>query len=146
MKYMDIALDEARKAFNADEIPVGAVIVKDNKIIAKAHNTSEVMRDCTCHAEINAIKEACRVFESKTLEGCELYVTLEPCAMCSGAIINARIKRLYISAPEPKSGCCGSKVNLMHESLFNHNTEVYWGFNEDESKELMQEFFKLKRK
>ncbi len=145
MKYMELALEEAKKAYDADEIPVGTVIVKNNEIIAKAHNTSETECDCTCHAEINAIREACKALGTKTLSDCELYVTIEPCAMCAGAIINARIKRLYISSPEPKTGCCGSRTDLTKSALFNHNIEVYWGFNEDESRALMQDFFKEKR-
>lgn len=146
MKIMDEALAQARMAFDEEEIPVGAVIVKDNDIIARAHNTSENQKDCTCHAEINAIREACKALGSKTLENCEMYVTLEPCAMCAGAIINARIKRLYIGAMEPKTGCCASKVNLMKPGLFNHDTEVYYGFSEDESQRLMKGFFENKRK
>lgn len=145
MKMMDEALFEAQKAFNEDEIPVGAVICLNGEIIAKAHNTSETQKDCTCHAEINAIKKACVRLNTKTLEGCEMYVSLEPCAMCSGAIINARIKRLYIGAMEPKTGCCASRVNLLQEGLFNHNVEVYYGIGEDESKELMKKFFENKR-
>ena len=145
MRMMDEALQEAKKAFDEDEIPVGAVITLGENIISKSHNTSETQKDCTCHAEINAIKKACEHLKTKTLDNCEMYVTLEPCAMCSGAIINARIKRLYIGAPEPKTGCCGSKVNLISDGLFNHNVEVYYGIGEDESKDLMKKFFEHKR-
>jgi len=146
MKMMDEALNEAKKAFYEGEIPIGAVISLNGEIIAKAHNTCEVRKDCTCHAEINAIREACAKLGAKILENCEMYVSVEPCAMCSGAIINARIKRLYIGATEPKTGCCTSKVSLMQEGLFNHNVEVYYGIGEDESKSLMKKFFEEKRK
>ncbi len=142
---MDYALCEAKKAFADDEIPVGAVISLNGEIIAAKGNTSRKDKDCTCHAEINAIREACKKLNSKTLEECEMYVTLEPCAMCAGAIINARIKRLYIGALEPKTGCCISKTNLLAKGLFNHDVDVYYGFSEDESKELLQDFFKDKR-
>lgn len=145
MKFMDEALIEAKKAFDEDEIPVGAVIALEGKIIARAKNTSEKDKDCTCHAEINAIKKACKALDSKTLDNCEMYVTLEPCAMCSGAIINARIKRLYIGAMEPKTGCCLSKVNLMESGLFNHNVEVYYSIGEEESAHLLKSFFVTKR-
>ena len=143
---MDEALIEAKKAYSEDEIPVGAVITKNGEIIAKAHNTSEKDKDCTCHAEINAIKKACDFLGSKTLEDCEMYVTLEPCAMCGGAIINARIKRLYIGATEPKTGCCISRVKLMENGLFNHDVDVYYGIGEEESISLMKSFFENKRK
>lgn len=146
MKLMDYALDEAKKAYENDEIPVGAIVALNGRIIASSCNSTESEKDCTCHAEINAIRAACKALQSKSLENCEMYVTLEPCAMCTGAIINARVKRLYIGASEPKTGCCGSKVELTREGLFNHNVEVYYGFGEDESKNLMQMFFKTKRK
>ena len=145
MKMMDEALFMAKKAFSEDEVPIGAVITKNGKIIAKAHNTSEAQKDCTCHAEINAIKSACRVLESKTLDECEMYVTLEPCAMCAGAIINARIKRLYVGATEPKTGCCVSKAELLKEGLFNHTVDVYYGIGEEESANLLKSFFENKR-
>ena len=146
MTLMNEALEMAKKAFDEGEIPVGAVIFKGTKIIAKAQNSVEKDKDCTCHAEINAIKKACNLLNTKILEECEMYVTVEPCAMCAGAIINARIKRLYIGTMEPKTGCFGSKIDLSKKGLFNHNVEVYYGFSEDECKSLMQNFFKNKRK
>lgn len=146
MKHMEFALNEAKKAFENGEVPVGAIISLNGEIISAETNTCEKDKDCTCHAEMNAIKSACKRLGSKTLDNCEMYVTLEPCAMCAGAIINARIKRLYIAASEPKTGCCGSKINLMENGLFNHNVEVYYGFCEDESRELMKNFFADKRK
>lgn len=146
MKMMDEALIQAKKAYDNNEIPVGAIISLNGKIIVKAHNTVEINRDCTCHAEINAIKDACKVLGRKTLEDCEMYVSLEPCAMCAGAIINARIKRLYVGAMEPKTGACASKAELMKPNLFNHSVETYYGIGEEESSELMKDFFKDKRK
>ena len=139
------AIEMAREALDKGEIPIGAVVTCNGKIIAKAHNTVEKNNDCTCHAEINAIKAACKKLNVKHLSECEMYVTIEPCAMCAGAIINARIKRLYIGAPEPKTGCCGSVTNLTQKGLFNHNVEVYTGFSEDECKSLMKNFFEDKR-
>lgn len=146
MKMMDEALIQAKKAYDNDEIPVGAIISLDGKIIAKAHNTVEKNRDCTCHAEINAIKDACKALGRKTLDNCEMYVSLEPCAMCAGAIINARIKRLYVGAMEPKTGACASRAELMKPNLFNHSVETYYGIGEEESAELMKSYFKNKRK
>jgi len=145
MKMMNEALIMAKKAFDEGEVPVGAVITKGNRIIAMACNSVEKNKDCTCHAEINAIKDACKILGTKHLDDCEIHVTVEPCAMCTGAIINARIKRLYIGASEPKTGCCGSKTDLTQKGLFNHDVEVYSGFSEDECKKLMQDFFNNKR-
>ena len=144
MEYMKKALEQAKIAYDADEVPVGCIIVKNNEIIAKARNTTQEENNATCHAEINAINMACDKLGCKTLDDCEMYVTLEPCAMCSGAIINARIKRLYIGAQEPKSGCCGSVYNLFDGKL-PWKTEVYMGFCEDESKILLKKFFDSKR-
>lgn len=144
MKYMEYAIAEAKTAAENDEIPVGCVIIKDDVVIAKAHNTCEGEKNPLCHAEINAINLALKNLNTKYLDGCEMYVTLEPCAMCSGAIINSRIKRLYIGATEPKTGCCNSVIDLFSTEL-NHTTEVYIGINEDECKELMKNFFKIKR-
>ena len=141
---MEYALEEAKISFEKDEIPVGCVIVKDGVVIARAHNTCEEEKNPLCHAEINAINIASKKLNQKFLDECEMYVTLEPCAMCSGAIINSRIKRLYIGLPEPKTGCCGSVKNLFDRKIAN-STEVYIGINEDECKALMQNFFKFKR-
>ena len=145
MKMMNEALLEAKKAFENDEVPVGAVITYKGEIIARECNSVEKEADCTCHAEINAIKKACRVLKSKTLDNCDMYVTLEPCAMCAGAIINARIKRLFVGAMEPKTGACASKADLMKPSLFNHSVECYYGIGEEESENLMKSFFENKR-
>lgn len=144
MKYMESALEEAANAALRGEVPVGCVIVKDKTVIAAAHNTVENLHDATCHAEINAIKQACKALGEKTLADCEMYVTLEPCAMCAGAVINSKIKRLYIGAAEPKSGCFGSVCNLAAMN-FNHKPEVYIGINEDECRQILKNFFKNKR-
>lgn len=141
MKFMQAALSEAKKAYNHNEIPIGAVIVNNNKIIASAHNTTQKNSDATCHAELNVIKTACKLLGKKYLDDCELYVTVEPCPMCAGAIINTKIKRIYIGADEPKSGCCGSVCNLLETGLFNHTPEVYHGICEADCKDLMKSFF-----
>ena len=146
MKFMDEALKEAKKAYTEDEVPIGAVICLKGKIISKAHNTVRKDKSCLCHAEINAIKKACKYLDSKTLDECEMYVTAEPCAMCSGAIILSRIKRLYIGTLEPKFGAYESKANLFSKGLFNHDTEVYFGINENECKKILTDFFINKRK
>lgn len=144
MKYMEEAIKEAMEAFREREVPVGCVIVKDGRIIARAHNTTEQHGDATRHAEMNAIRQAVKAVGEKTLDGCEMYVTLEPCAMCAGAVINTRIKRLYVGACEPKSGCCGSALNLFNARL-NHTPEIYMGINEEECGNILKNFFKDKR-
>lgn len=144
MNFMDTAIAEAKTAYDEDEVPVGAVIVKDGQIIAASHNTCEKTNDCTQHAEINAIKTAMEFIGAKTLEECDIYVTVEPCAMCSGAIINSRIRRVYIGCEELRTGCMGSVVNLADK--FAWKPEVYFGFSEDKCKNLMKSFFEQKRK
>ena len=123
-KFMKEALKEAKKAYDKDEIPVGAVIVKDNKIIARAHNLKEGKNNAICHAEILAIQKACKKLDSWRLLDCEMYVTLEPCSMCAGALINSRIKKIYIGTSDEKTGACGSKLNLLKDFKFNHNVEI----------------------
>lgn len=141
-KFMKEALKEAKKAYDKKEVPIGAVIVKNGKIIARAHNLREIKSLATAHAEILAINKACKKINAWRLEECDMYVTLEPCAMCAGAIINARIKKLYIGAMEPKFGVAGSKLNLFTDFKFNHTVEVEKGILENESLSLMQNFFK----
>ncbi len=141
-EYMKMALDEAKKAYKKEEVPIGAIIVKDGKVIAKAHNMRERKKQACAHAEILAIQKACKKLRAWRLEGCEMYVTLEPCPMCAGAIMNARIKKLYIGAMEPKFGSVGSKVNLLEDVTFNHTVEVEKGICEEESVKLLQDFFK----
>ena len=141
-EYMRIALEEAKKAYKKEEVPIGAVIVKDGKIIAKAHNLREKNKQACAHAEILAIQKACKKLKAWRLEGCEMYVTLEPCPMCAGAIMNARIKKLYIGAMEPKFGSVGSKINLLEDVVYNHTVEVKKGICEEESVKLLKSFFK----
>jgi len=143
--FMKKALEEARKAFDKDEVPVGAVIVRNGEIIAAAHNCRELSKDATAHAEILAIREACEVLGGWRLIGCDMYVTLEPCSMCSGAILQARIERLFIGAMDPKGGAAGSMLNLFEDYHFNHKTEVVKGILEDECSRILKEFFKRKR-
>ena len=125
-KFMLLALNEAQKAFDKEEIPVGVVIVKNGKIIAKAHNLKESKNTATSHAEILAIEKACKKLKAWRLLDCEMYVTLEPCPMCAGALINSRIKKLYIGTDDPKSGACGSKLNLLKDFTFNHNVQIHY--------------------
>ena len=124
MDYMKIALDEARKALNKGEVPVGAVIVKEGKIIAVAHNLKETNKNAMAHAEMIAIDMASKVIGDWRLNGCEMYVTLEPCQMCAGAIIQARIPRVVIGSMNPKAGCAGSILNILQIPAFNHQAEI----------------------
>jgi len=140
--FMKEALKEARKAYNKDEVPVGAVIVKDNKIIARAHNIKETKHDTTCHAEILAIKKASKKLEAWRLEDCEMYVTLEPCSMCAGALIQSRMKKVYIGTMDYKTGACGSVLNLLQDYTFNHKVECETGILKEECEEILQKFFK----
>ncbi len=145
-KYMEIALKEAQKAFNEDEVPVGAIIVKDGKIIARAHNQKEGKNDTTKHAEIIAIQKASKKLNNWRLEGTTMYITLEPCTMCIGAIIGARIKKIYFGAMDEKTGACGSVLNIPQDYPFNHIVEVEGKLLEKECKTILQDFFKLLRK
>ena len=140
--YMKQALKEAKKAYKKLEVPVGAVIVKDGKIIARAHNQKETKTDTTKHAEILAIQKASKKLESWRLIDCEMYVTLEPCSMCAGAIINSRIKKVYIGAKDEKTGAVGSVLNLFEDYTFNHKVEAETGVMEEECKETLKKFFK----
>ena len=143
--YMKKALIEAKKAFDKDEVPIGAIIVKDGKIIAKAHNCKEIKKDTTMHAELIAIKKASKKLNSWRLTDCEMYTTLEPCPMCAGAIINSRIKKVYIGAKDEKSGAAGSVLNLFKDYKFNHLVEVEQGILEEDCKKILQDFFKYLR-
>ena len=145
-KFMKMALKEAKKAYDKLEIPVGAVIVKDGKVIAKAHNLKETKLDTTKHAEILAIQKASKKLESWRLLDCEMYVTLEPCSMCAGAIINARIGKLYIGALDEKTGAAGSVLNLFQDYTFNHKVEVEKEIMKSECEEILKDFFKMLRK
>ena len=145
-KFMKTALKEAQKAYDKLEVPVGCVIVKDGKIIARAHNMKEIKKDTTEHAEIRAIKKASKKLGAWRLSECEMYTTLEPCPMCAGAIIQARIKKVYIGAMDGKTGACGSVLNLLKDHKFNHEVQVEYGVLEKECKQILQDFFKMLRK
>lgn len=145
-KYMKEALKEAKKAYDKLEVPVGAVIVKDGKIVARAHNLKETKYDTTKHAEILAIQKASKKLNSWRLIDCEMYVTLEPCSMCAGALINARLKKVYIGALDEKTGAAGSVLNLFEDYTFNHKVEVEKGIMKEECENLLKDFFKMLRK
>ena len=145
-KFMKEAIKEAKKAYDKAEVPIGAVIVKDDKIIARAHNLRECKNQAIAHAEIFAIEKACKKLGAWRLENCDMYVTLEPCPMCAGAILNARVRNLYIGAMEPKFGAAGSKLNLFKDFVFNHTVNVETGLLADDALKLMQDFFKQLRK
>ena len=143
--FMKEALKEAKKAYDKDEVPVGAVIVKDGKIISRAYNVKEKKKDTTCHAEILAIKKASKKLDSWRLEGCSMYVTLEPCPMCAGAIIQSRLDKVVIGTMDYKTGACGSVLNLLKDYKFNHNVEIENGIMQEECEKILQVFFKYLR-
>ena len=142
---MDLALAEARQAAREDEIPVGAVVVKNGRLLGRGHNRSRALSDPTAHAEILAITAACQAEGSDHLEGADIYVTLEPCAMCAGAIVLARLARLYFGAHDPKTGACGSVFDVVREPRLNHSAEVYPGIRADEAQRMLDEFFEKLR-
>ena len=144
--YMKKALSEAQKAYRLGEVPIGALLVKEGAIIAKDHNHREGSNDPTGHAEIRVIKKAAAMLKDWRLEETTLYVTLEPCPMCAGAILNARIPRLVFGAFDSKAGAVGTVINLLEDNRFNHQVEVIAGIMEEECKELMQQFFRERRK
>ena len=143
-KFMQEALTAARLALSQGEVPVGAVIVKDGEIIAVGHNRREQKQNALSHAEIECINTACKKLGTWRLDGCEMYVTLEPCPMCTGAVINSRISTVIFGAYDLKAGCMDSVINLCNYP-FNHRPEIYGGIMEDECKEILQEFFKKMR-
>lgn len=146
-KFMKEALIEARKAYMLGEVPIGAVIVKDGRVIARGHNLTETSKDPTAHAEMIAIRAAAKALNGWRLPGCSLYVTVEPCSMCAGAMVWARIENLYIGAMDPKAGACGSVFNIAEEDRLNHRIHVERGILEDECSSIMKEFFReLRRK
>lgn len=145
-KFMKEALKEAKKAYEKLEVPVGAVIVKDGKIIARGHNLKETKKDTTKHAEIIAIEKASKKIGAWRLLDCEMYVTLEPCSMCAGAMINSRIKKLYIGALDEKTGAVGSVLNLLEDYKFNHNIEVEKEILKEDCEKILKDFFKNLRR
>ena len=144
-KFMEIALLEAKKAYKKDEVPVGAVIVKDGKIIAKAGNRKETKKSSIFHAEIIAINKASKKLKNWNLSGCEIYITLEPCLMCYGAILSSRIDKIYFGAYDKKYGLEVEKYKELNEKGFNHKAEVVGGILEKECSEILTKFFKVKR-
>jgi len=144
--FMQEAIRQARAAAQQDEVPVGAVIVHGRKIIAKAHNQIETLKDPTAHAEMIAITQASNFLSSKWLQDCTLYVTIEPCSMCAGALVLARIPRIFFGAKEPKTGACGSVINIADHKSLNHRIEVNGGIFAEECSALVSEFFQNKRK
>lgn len=143
-KYMRMAIEEAQAALSLDEVPVGAVLVMDGKVIARAHNLREASNDPTAHAEVLAIREAARKMNTWHLTGSTLYVTLEPCAMCAGAAINARVSRIVFGAFDSVAGCCGSVADIT-DGWFNHSIEVIGGLYEEECADMLNEYFRDKR-
>lgn len=144
-KYMLEALNEAKKAAEIGEVPIGAVIVKDDKIIGRGHNLTETLKDPTKHAEMVAIDEALKNTDGFRLTDCQMYVTLEPCSMCAGAIVLTRINKLYIGAMDPKSGACGSVLNILQQEKLNHFVEIECGVNEEQCSAILKEFFRKLR-
>jgi len=143
--YMKQALEEARKAFDEEEVPVGAVIVYRDKIIGRAHNQIKTLKDPTAHAEMIAITQAAAYLKNERLNECDLYVTIEPCSMCTGAAVLARLKTIVYATEDPKTGACGSAINLVKPGLFNHTVEVISGIMAPECRNIIQEFFLKKR-
>ena len=144
--FMQKAYEQAELAFEMDEVPVGAVVVIDQRIIARAHNLTERLKDVTAHAEMQAITAAAHFLNGKYLKGCTLYVTLEPCVMCMGALYWSQLDRVVFGASDPKSGVCGSTIDLSSKPIFNHQISVSGGVLEHECKNILQSFFKLRRK
>ncbi|MCD5414603.1 MAG: tRNA adenosine(34) deaminase TadA [Clostridiales bacterium] len=143
--FMEIALKEAKKAYNKEEVPIGAVITLDNQVIAKAHNLRETSKIATAHAELLAINKACKEIGDWRLTDCNLYVTIEPCPMCAGAIILSRIEKVIIGAMDYKSGACGSVINLLENNKLNHQAEIITEVLEYECSEIMKSFFQKLR-
>lgn len=144
-KFMKMALEEAEKAKAIGEIPIGAIIVKDGEIVGRGHNLTESIKDPTAHAEILAIRDAAKNLGGWRLFGCTMYVTVEPCAMCAGALVWSRIDKLVYGTKDPKAGACGSVMNIVQNSDLNHRLDVESGLMEDECKEIIQDFFRKLR-
>lgn len=140
--FMNLALNEAKKARDLGEVPIGAVIVRDERLIANGYNKREMLKNPLAHAEILAINEASKKLDSWRLLNCTMYVTIEPCTMCAGAIVNSRIQRLVIGSMDPKMGACGSVVDLVKNEKFNHRVDLTSGILKDECSKIMRDFFK----
>lgn len=143
---MEEALKEAKKALLKEEVPIGAIVVKDDKIIARAHNLKEELQDPTAHAEVLVIRKATEKLGGWRLNGCQLYVSIEPCPMCAGALVQSRVDRLIYGAADPKGGGAGTLFNIVDDHRLNHRIEVKSGILELECKHMMKEFFKSLRK
>lgn len=146
LDFMKEALEEAKKALEENEVPVGAIIVKDGEIIARAHNLKEKFQNPIYHAEILAIQQACKKLNSWRLNDCEMYITLEPCPMCAGAIINSRLKKIYIGAMDEIMGACGTSLNLLENYKFNHIVQVEKYILKEECEKILEDFFNNLRK
>lgn len=144
--FMRAALEEAEKALEKGEVPIGAVVVSNGEIVARAHNLKEELKDPTAHAEILAIQEATRNLKKWRLNDCTLYVTLEPCPMCAGALVQSRVKRVVYGVHDLKAGAAGSVINILDEPRFNHQVNVSSGILEEECRDIMQRFFRSLRK
>lgn len=144
--FMRLALREAQRAFDAGEVPVGAVVVHQGRVIGKGFNQREKLEDPTAHAEMLAITAAAQELQSWRLEDCTLYVTLEPCPMCAGAIVNARVARVVFGAADPKAGACGTLMNVIQDARLNHRAELVCGVLAEEAGAILKEFFRTKRK
>ena len=143
---MRFAIREAEKAFELDEVPIGCVIVRDNVIVGRGHNQTEQLSDSTAHAEMIAITAASATIESRFLTGCTMYVTLEPCPMCAGALVNSRVERLIFGAYDPKAGACGTLYTLTEDDRLNHRINTMGGILDAECGGILKEYFKKKRK
>lgn len=144
--FMMEALKEAYKAYEINEVPIGAVIVRNGEVVGKGFNQKETLKDATLHAEISAIKNACKNLGGWRLPGCTMYVTLEPCPMCAGALVNSRIERLVIGTRDLKTGACGSVLNIVQMENLNHQVDVQFGVLEEECSNMLKEFFAELRK
>lgn len=145
-KYMKAAIKQAKKAYALNEVPIGCVIVREDKIIARGYNRRNTDKNTLAHAELSAIKKASKKCGDWRLEDCTMYVTLEPCQMCAGAIVQSRMKRVVIAAMNPKAGCAGSVLNLLQMAEFNHQVEITRGVLEEECSAMLSDFFKELRK
>ena len=141
-KYMKEALKQAKKAYSVDEVPIGCVIVQNGKIIARGYNRRNTDKNTLAHAELAAIKKASKKTGDWRLEDCEMYVTLEPCQMCAGAIVQSRMKRVVIACMNQKAGCAGSVLNLLQMQQFNHQVEITYGVLEEDCSKMLSQFFR----
>ena len=144
--FMGLAIEEGKKAYALGEIPIGAILVHDNQVISRHHNRRELDHDATAHAEVLVIREACNSLKRWRLTGCTLYVTIEPCPMCAGAIVQARIPRVVIGCMNPKAGCAGSVLDMLHEEGFNHQVQTDINVCQEECSGMLSRFFKDLRK